>query len=136
MSDKKIALDVAEAEFDRFVDIMDLDLSTEGMSADDKRDFTLQRDRIVKAIQVGSLTIDDDGCPVFTPTMVEDANPITFYEPTGASYMAMDRKKAGEDMSKLFATMADMTKTSSGLFSKMKSRDLKVCMAISTLFLA
>lgn len=133
---EKIALEVAENEFDRFVDLMDLDVNTEGMSADDKRDFSLQRDRILRAIQNGFLTVNDDGCPIYTPQMKEDAKPITFYEPTGASYMAMDRKKVGEDMAKLFATMADMTKTSSGLFSKMKSRDLKICMAITTLFLA
>lgn len=133
---EKIALEVAESEFNRFTDLMDLDVNTEGMSADDKRDFSLQRDRILRAIQNGSLTVNDDGCPIYKPQMADDANPITFYEPTGASYMAMDRKKVGEDMAKLFATMADMSKQSAGLFSKMKSRDLKICMAITTLFLA
>ena len=133
---EKIALEVAENEFDRFTELMDLDVNTEGMSADDKRDFTLQRSRIIEVIQSGSLTVNEDGCPVYIPRMKDDASPITFYEPTGASYMAMDRKKLGEDMAKLFATMADMTKTSSGLFSKMKGRDLKICMAITTLFLA
>jgi len=135
--DNKTGKDVAEAEFNRFTEKMDLDVNTEGMSADDKRDFTLQKDRLVRCIMDGSLTIDEDGQPTYTPQRAgSDVNDITFYEPTGASYIAMDRKKVGEDMGKLFATMADITKTSSGLFSKMKNADLKVCMSITTLFLA
>ncbi|MEE8574113.1 MAG: hypothetical protein V3T30_01770 [Thermodesulfobacteriota bacterium] len=136
-NDNKIALDVAEAEFKRFTDAMDLDVNTEGMSADEKRDFTVQRDRLIKAIQSGALTINDNGEPVYTPQRANaEVNAITFNEPTGASYLAMDRKKVGEDMGKLFSTMADITGTSSGIFSKMKNSDLKVCMAIVTLFLA
>ncbi len=137
MSAEKINKEVAEAEFSRFTEKMDLDVNTEGMSADDKRDFTLQKDRLVRCIMGGSLTIDEDGQPTYTPQRAgDDVNAITFYEPTGASYIAMDRKKVGEDMGKLFATMADITKTSSGLFAKMKNADLKVCMSITTLFLA
>jgi len=136
-SAKTTGKDVAEAEFNRFTEKMDLDVNTEGMSADDKRDFTLQKDRLVRCIMEGSLTIDEDGQPTYTPQRAGgDVNAITFYEPTGASYIAMDRKKVGEDMGKLFATMADITQTSSGLFSKMKNADLKVCMSITTLFLA
>ena len=133
----KIALDVAENEFNRFTEAMDLDVNTEGMSADEKRDFTIQRDRILRVIQSGALVINDNGEPVYTPQRSGgEVNPITFHEPTGASYLAMDRKKIGEDMAKLFSTMADVTGTSSGLFGKMKNSDLKVCMAIITLFLA
>ncbi len=135
--DNKIAKEVAEAEFDRFADLMDLDVNTEGMSADEKRDFTVQRDRLVRVIQSGALVINGNGEPVYTPQRAEgDVNPITFNEPTGASYLAMDRKKVGEDMGKLFSTMADVTGQSAGLFSKMKNSDLKVCIAIITLFLA
>mgnify|MGYP000707449381 CR=1 FL=1 len=133
----KIVLEVAEAEFNRFAEAMDLDINTEGMSADEKRDFTVQRDRLVKAIQSGSLLVNDNGEHVYTPQRAgEDVKAITFFEHTGASYLAMDRQKVGEDMARLFSTMAHVTKTSSGLFSKMKNSDLKVCMAIITLFLA
>lgn len=136
MSDR-IAKDVAEAEFDRFCELMDLDVNTEGMSVDDKRDFTVQRDRLVAAIVKGAMVIDEEGQPVYTPQRAgADVNDITFYEPTGASYMAMDNKKVGADMGKLYAAMADITRTSSGLFAKMKNSDLKVCMAVTTLFLA
>jgi len=130
-----IAKEVAEQEFDRFVDLMDLDVDTDGMDEDDKKSFTQQKDKLISAIQTGALVVEDTGEPVFTPQRTEGATPIKFYEPTGASLMAMDRKKKTEDIGKLYAAMGDMTKTNAGLFSKMRMPDLKICMAITTLFL-
>ena len=131
----KIAQEVAEIEFKRFVDLMDLDLNPADMDEEDRKGFSAEKNRLIKAIMCGSLIINENGEPIYTPQRIKDSTPITFYEPTGASLMAMDRKKRTEDVGKLYATMGDMTKTSSGIFSKMKMADLKVCTAITTLFL-
>jgi len=131
----KVAKEVAEAEFDRFVESMDLDVDPSDMSEEDKQGFQQQKDRVVRAIQSGALTVNDKGEPVYTPKRTKDAEPLTFHEPTGASLMAMDRKKKSEDIGKLYAAMADMTRTHSSTFSRMQMGDLKVCMAITTLFL-
>ncbi len=131
----KIAKEVAEQEFNRFVDSMDLDVDPADMDEDDRKGFTQQKDRVIAAIQSGALVIKDSGEPVFTPQRTNDADAITFHEPTGASLMAMDRKKKTEDIGKLYAAMGDITKTHANVFSKMKMADLKVCMAITTLFL-
>jgi len=137
MSENKLSKEVAEQEFQRFADMMDLDLDLTSMDSEDGKDFTLQKNRIIKAMMNGALVINDEGCPVYTPQFAGgDVNPITFYEPTGAALMAMDRKKAGHDVGKMFASMGEMTKTSTGLFAKMKNRDLRICMAVTTLFLA
>lgn len=130
-----VAKEVAEEEFNRFVDLMDLDVDPVDMDEDDRKGFTQQKDRILSAIQSGALVVKDTGEPVFTPQRTNDADTITFYEPTGASLMAMDRKKKTEDIGKLYAAMGDITKTHSNVFSKMKMADLKVCMAVTTLFL-
>lgn len=134
MSDK-VDKEVAENEFNRFVECMDLDVDPSGMDEDDKKGFFQQKDRIIAAIQSGALVIGDAGEPTYTPQRTRDTSPITFYEPTGASLMAMDRKKKSEDVAKLYSAMGDMTKTHASVFSKMKMADLKVCMAITTLFL-
>jgi len=131
----KVAKEVAEEEFNRFVECMDLDVDPAGMDEDDRKGFVQQKDRVIAAIQSGALVISDKGEPTYTPQRTNDAEPITFYEPTGASLMAMDRKKKTEDIGKLYAAMGDMTKTHANVFSKMKMADLKVCMAITTLFL-
>lgn len=131
----KIAKEVAEQEFERFADAMDLDVDTSTMDDDDRKGFEQQKGRIVSAICSGSLVINDNGEPVFTPQRSKDAGPITFQEPDGAALMAMDRKKKSEDIGKLYATMGAMTGTNAKTFSGMKMADLKVCMAITTLFL-
>lgn len=131
----KIAKEVADQEFNRFVESMDLDVDPADMDAEDKKGFDQQRDRVIAAIQSGALVINDSGEPVFTPQRTKDADVITFHEPTGASLMAMDRKKKTEDIGKLYAAMGEITKTHASTFSKMKMADLKVCMAITTLFL-
>lgn len=131
----KVAKEVAEQEFERFIDAMDLDVDTAGMDEDDKKGFEQQKSRIIGAIQSGALVVNDDGEPVFTPQRTKDAEPITFHEPTGASLMAMDRKKKTEDIGKLYSAMGDMTGKHPSTFAKMKMPDLKVCMAVTTLFL-
>lgn len=128
------AADVAESEFVRFVESMDLDVNTDGMDDDEKKDLSLHKGRLISAIINGSLVINDEGEPVFTPRRGE-SDALTFHEPTGAALMAMDRKKASEEIGKMYAVAAAMTKTHSRTFSNMKIADLKVCMAITTIFL-
>ena len=136
MTEQKISKEMAEQEFDRFGELMDLDFDTSFMDEDDRKGFEQSKRRLVRAIMVGSMIIDDEGRPVFTPQRAgQEVNAITFNEPTGATYMAMDRKKKTEDMGKMMALMADYTKTSAGLFAKMKNADFKVCLAVTTLFL-
>ena len=99
------------------------------------KSFKLEKSKVIKAIQKGSLVINDEGLPIFTPKK-GDSGPITFYEPTGASLMAMDKRKKNEDFSKFYSVLGDITKTDAKTFSKLKMSDLRVCMAIGTLFLA
>ncbi|MDZ7922700.1 MAG: hypothetical protein U5M23_01285 [Marinagarivorans sp.] len=129
----KIAKEVAESEFDRFIAENCIAVSTD---KEELASFNEQRSRVVSAIERGDLVISEKGQATYTPRRTDSASPITFNEPTGASLMAMDRKKAGEDISKLYATMADMSGETSKTFANMKMADLKVCMAVVTLFLA
>ena len=128
----KIAPDAAEAEFDRFVDCMDLDLDTAGMDAEDLTAFTKQRNRILRAISRGSLVINDNGEAVLTPQNPKSkhADPITFHERTGASLMAADGKKKNQDAAKTYAVMADMCKVHPSVFAGLVGTDVKVCEAL------
>ena len=130
---QKVDRETAEREFDRFVEAMDLDGDSSEWDEDDRKGYDLQKGKVISAIMSGSLVVNEDGEPVFNPTVDGDA--LTFSEPTGAALMAMDRKKKAEDMGKLFAMMAAITGVHPGTFAKMKNRDLKVCMAITTLFM-
>jgi hypothetical protein len=127
-----ISEEVAEQEFDRFVELMDLDLECE--DEEDAKALAKQKSIIIKAIKNGSLCVNDNGEPIFTPRRT-DTPAITFHEATGASLMAMDRKKKGENVGKLYATMADISKTPAKVYANMKKSDLNVCIAVTTLFL-
>lgn len=137
MSEPTICRDVAEGEFDRFVDAMDLDLDTSDMDAEDLSAFNKQKNRILRAMCGGHLVINDNGEAVYTPQRPNSKHkePITFHERTGASLMAMDGKKKGHDVSKTYAIMADMCKVHPSVFAGLSGSDAKVCEAIFALLM-
>lgn len=130
----KVDKDTALAEFERFADAMDLDLEPAGMDEEDAKSFESQKRLIIRTMQKGDLVVNEAGEPEFTPSRSDDKKTITFYEPTGATMQAMDRRKASQDVSKTYAAMADMTKQDASRFSKLKYADLKVCLAVFTLY--
>ena len=134
MAEAKVSLEVCESEFERFAEAMGLEFDPTTMGEDDKKSLSAAKDRLFKAMQAGSLVIDESGRAVFTPQM-GDKSPITFNEPMGSSLMAMDQKKKDHDVAKMFAFMADSTKQPPSRFAAMANRDLKVCQSITMLFL-
>lgn len=130
----KVDAQTAESEVDRFLEAMDIDADRQGMDEDSRSGYDNARATLVRAIRRGHLVINDEGEPVYTPRTV-DTGPITFREPTGATFMEMDRKKSGQDVGKLMAIMAGMTSQPSKTFANMKKRDFSVCQAVTTLFL-
>ena len=131
----KIDKEMAVVEFDRFTETMDLDMSLIGLSVEDKADLEGAREKVVTAICRGSLTINDIGEPEFTPQLSDNTTPIVFHEPTGASLLAMDKAKKSADIRKTYLVMEDLTGCPMKTFSNLKMRDLKVCLAVLTLFL-
>lgn len=135
MKEYKVDAKTAENEIDRFATAMDLDLDTSEMDEEDRKALDQQKRVLILSIQKGNLVVNDNGEPVFTPTIGDNLEPLTFYEPSGASFMTMDKKKKNHDVAKMYGIMGDMTKTYPKVFSQMKHRDSKVCQAIVTLFL-
>lgn len=131
----KIDREFAEQEFDRWVEDMGLDLDPEGMDDEDKAGLKLNKDKMVRALQRGSLVVNENGEMEFTPQVDSNVGALTFHMMTGASLMAMDRKKSTHDFARLFGVMADMTKSNAAVFANMASPDLQICTAIVTLFL-
>lgn len=127
--------ETAHAEFDRFTTAMDLDVDVSEMDQDDVKTFEGTKKQITDSIMRGNLVIDDKGQPVFTPSDMPPENALTFHEPTGATLMSMDRRKAGEDVGKMLVVMTEMCKTTGNTFANMPNRDLKVCSAIVAVFL-
>jgi len=131
----KIAAEVAAAEFENWLDAMDIYIDESELDADDLAEFKKTKGKIERAIKYGDLTFNDDGEAVYMPFKSEHETPITFHERTGASMMATDTKKKGHDGAKTYAMMADMTRTHSSVFSKMKGADIKLCEALFQLLM-
>lgn len=135
--ENKVARDMAEQEFDRFVDSMDLDLDTAGLDVEDLTAFTKQKNRIIRQVERGALVINDNGEAVYTPQNKgsKHTDAITFHERTGASLMAMDGKKKGHDVAKTYAVLADMCKVHANVFAGLVGTDVKVCEALFALLM-
>ena len=133
----KIALEVANAEFERFTEEMDLDIDTAKMDDEDKTAFEKQKSRVIRAIQRGALIINEEGEAVYTPYHPRSGHkePITFHERTGASLMAMDGKKKGHDVAKTYAVLADMCGVHQNVFAGLVGPDVKTCEALFSLLM-
>lgn len=127
----------ASNEFDRWTDAMDLDLDPNDMDQDDKDGFMKQKRRIIKAMISGSLVINTVGEAVYTPTnpKTKHKDAITFHERTGASLMAMDGKKKGHDVTKMYAVLSNMCGVHQAVFAGMVGVDVKTCEALFSLLM-
>jgi len=136
---EKIALEVAEAEFQRWAQAMDLTrkLDPSGLDSEDKKSLADSKRILLDAMMDGNLVVTDDGEFVYTQK-IGDTNPITFHEPDGASIMSVDQigKSGTHDVTKAVSILSQMTKETKARFAKMKNRDWSVCQAIFGLFLA
>lgn len=133
----KVGRRVAEVEYARFLEAMDLQdsLDTSKMDDEDRKGLDLIRTMVIRAIMHGHLVINENGEPVYTPTR-GNKNPITFHEPTGAHQMAMDQRKKNHTVSRQMSWMAAMTKQPVARFANMANRDLKLCQGLFLLFTA
>jgi hypothetical protein len=133
----KVNIDMANAEFNRFTEAMDLDLDTDDMDEEDLTQFTKQKKKIINALMDGSLIINNNGEAVYTPRNPKSKReePITFNERSGVSVMAMDGKKKNYDVRKTYAIMAEMCKVHQSVFANLVGIDIKTCEAIFSLLM-
>ena len=137
IEESKVSRDMADAEFNRFIESMDVDVDESEMDSEDKAAFNKQRNKIVKAIEKGTLVINDSGEAVLTPANEKSKHKdaITFHERTGASLLAMDGHNKHQDAAKTYAVMADMCRVPRKVFAGLVGSDIKICEAIFALLM-
>lgn len=133
----KIALEVAEEEFERMCRSRRLSTDPDDMDGDDYEGLMAIKKRLVRTIMRGELVINDDGDPIYTPP-VDGAKPLHFHRPTGATFMAMDsRGSDGEgNQARMVRVITDMTRSAKGEIAKLEAPDYTICTLLSNLFLA
>lgn len=136
MTDPAVARDVAEQEFEKFLDGNGLKVPQK-MNAADRESFENSKERIIEAMMSGSLVIeerDGDVAAVFTPVASRDKTPLVFREPEGAAIIAMDAERPEHGIRKGVTFLALMTGQDKSRFAKLKLRDWKVVDALGGLF--
>jgi hypothetical protein len=127
-----IVQEVAESEFERMILKNKIKLNLDSMTDVDKADFTGSIEKVIDSIMDGTLVINEEHLPVLN----NGDQQITFHKPTGKVLMAMDTKKKDHDISKLYASLSDWTKTSIPTFANMGQARLSICLALFNLFFA
>lgn len=129
--------ELAEHEFERFVESMDLLINLEKMDAEDRTAFDKAKDRLVREIVRGFLVVNEKGEMIYTPHHPDTKHdkPIHFYERKGSAVMGMDSKKKGHDVAKTYAVMGAMCRVHQSVFADLVGTDGKVCEAIFALLM-
>jgi len=130
-----VAPEVAEDEFSRMCEALDLDL--DDLDKEDDERFQLLRKTVLKAIVQGRITVDQDGlATVHLKYPVGDVDSLRFKIPTGETLIALGDQKAKNQTTQSWKVLGDLTEKPSTLFGKMRqSPDLKTCQALGALFL-
>lgn len=137
MSEEKVALEAAEAEFERFTKEWEIDSNSDTMTEEAKEAFSQYRARIINGIMLGKIVITESGDNlIFTlGHPLESVDKLVFRVPKASAYLAMDSHKDKQGMHKMNTFLGQMTKQAPVIFSKLDSRDIKTCHAVASLFL-
>jgi hypothetical protein len=131
----KVSIEVAEAQFELFMEKWRLSAKLERMSDEQRDNYTRNRAVFIDAVMDGCLAVEDDGSPVFTPTDSEPRTQLRFKRPRGKTLMAIDDVKQEKQMRRTHAVLSAFTEQNGSVFANMYTSDLDVCYAIMNIAL-
>jgi hypothetical protein len=137
--DYKLSEESATAEFNRFMEYYEIDVSgaSEGAPDDFVEMIEPAVNRIIKAIRLGRLEIGDDGC-----TLVQtlrnppgEATTITYGEVSGKAKVAMKGKDINDHFGRMYSMLGSMSGLGESAIMGLKSVDLSLAESLGVLFL-
>ena len=127
----KVEAEVAVAEFERWADVFEIDISTSDLDPEELKAFDGFKAKFIKRIETGALTVDEDGVIEFSPRG-DDGDPLRFDEPTGALLSA--RQKNDTDIQAARRVLAAWAGVPAKRFADMKLRDFNFCSELLAFF--
>ena len=117
----KVAEEQAEAEFNAWLERMDIDPSTDG-----------EKDRVIRAIMRGHLVFNDDGLAAYTPWRPASKRtaPLVFHEVSGADLMAAGAKASQGATKAALAMIASMCRVDPKVIVDLTGPDLRTVQAV------
>ena len=130
-SEPKISESVAESEFERWADAVDIEYNEKVFDETSKNEYQKNKLILVKEIQRGSLAISDEGEATYTPwkKRTKDKTPMTFREKEAEDLRIADRKGMG-DVTLTLNLIARLTGRPFESISGLSGRDLTVAQTI------
>lgn len=134
----QIAEDQAEAWFEEWAEIMDVDTESQAWDKEDRDDFAELKRVVVKGIMRGHVTFSDDMLIEYTPWRPDSRvkEKLVFHERSGASMMSADSKRTKGNTHRMYGILADMCRVPVTVFSGLVGADIKMCEAIFALLMA
>jgi hypothetical protein len=127
----KVDDETASNEFERWTECMGIDLENV-YDENERRDVEEDRAVITKWIMDGKCIINDDGLLIYTAVTGEE---FTFYRLRADAIVSMDKKKKHAEVGKMVLSIAQTTRTSEKMISKLYSQDFMALTRIWSLFL-
>ena len=130
-SEPKISESVAESEFERWADAVDIEYDEKVFDEASKNEFERNKTILVREIQRGSLVISDEGEATYTPwkKRTKDKTPMTFREKEAGDLVIGDRKGMG-DVTLTINLIARLTGRPFDSVKGLAGRDLTVVQTI------
>ena len=126
----KVVNEVAVNEFERWASSFEIDTDIKDLDEDDTKAFHSFKNKFIKRVENGIITVDDAGVITMLPKGVE--NPMVFDEPTGELLSA--RLKNDSDVQAARRVLGSWAGVSPKVFSDMKLRDFNFCSELLAFF--
>ena len=134
----KLEKKAAEEEFNKWADNFYLDRDIESMDSEEADDFIKIKKQFMLALRIGRISIDEEGD--LTLKLIKpfgDKEELVFaQEFNSTAFIKMDRHKEKESMKKTLSFLGGWTKTDPKQLYRLDARDMKLCLSLTTLFLA
>lgn len=128
--------EVAEAEFERFIDAWEIDADVDTMSLEDAKSFEQQKRKIIIQLKRGRARVTENGDILYElKKPVGRVSEITLTYGHGASYWDMDKARGEKYIAKLNHYICDAIGQANSVLLKMSSIDVKFIYGVYGLFL-
>lgn len=135
-----MSAELAEKEIMQWAENNDIDMIGATFDDNDKLALKMTKERLVKAMTRGALTVNDKGNFVYT---VSDKSPdgwagsvVEMSPPNGRAYMSIDNYKTSQLNHKIIAITSAITGKDIGWFSNLHNTDYKMFTGITQLFMS
>lgn len=129
-----VSREIAESDFDRFAKAARLKMNRT-RNLNDKADVEQMREALIQDIMDGSVSINENGWPTINTTN-EELPKVSFnFRPSFLVAKAMDNQKAGSEVAKTVAMIAEATRIAPARLFALDFRDMGVVQRVFALFL-